>query len=66
MINEVENIIFDFDGVLVDSLDHLFRLHNKFLGPLNEDEFREFFTGNSLSKGHREYGQERMDIFFDK
>jgi len=53
-------VLFDFDGVLVDSYDYSYRISKELSPKLTEDIFRELFEGN-IYDGFEKFDGEEID-----
>ena len=47
-MKKLENIVFDFDGVLVDNYDLVFKIFKKYDKKLTPENFLDIFNGNSM------------------
>lgn len=47
-----ETVIFDFDGVIVDSFDYCLKINQTIVGDITADEYRKMFCGN-FYEAHR-------------
>jgi len=56
-------IVFDFDGVLVDTVDLLFSLHKEIFRISSFGEFQNIFRGNALENGKRTFGADALHLF---
>ena len=64
-MQKIKNIIFDFDGILVDDIDLLLKVHNETLGVFSKKEQSELFKGNS-PEGLKKYSKIKIENFWTK
>jgi len=64
-MNNIKNIIFDFDGVLVRNSKLLLKTHRETLGEFSQENFENLFDGNT-AEFLKNYDKDKMNNFWKK
>lgn len=59
----IKALIFDFDGVIHDTLDLAYKINKKLGGTFTLDEYKDFFNGNIYE--HKQIFPEKIKEFFE-
>ena len=62
---KIKNIIFDFDGVLVENTNLLLETHRNHIGWISNEEYRELFDQNTM-ESIKKFSKENLDLFWKK
>ncbi len=62
---KIKNIIFDFDGVLVENSELLLKIHRDTLGWISDEEHLQVFDGNT-PEFIKQYTKEEINLFWEK